>query len=487
MPAPMLSKAPGLIQCRSRHRSGLLGPRLLRGRMLGEEYIVTPEDCGWIDGYKWSDRRLNLFNTACFQQAIEDAHANHQQAFEDVMAGGWGLGAGNALGDPCRGMQMAHAGGRGVVQLTQGKSYTVDVSGNGSSNDDPAAALTLLDDVEIRTVNNPVGTPVPIGGPQAKVQFPSWAGYTTIDSIRMRVILKLFSLDNVALIGIDVDGRRNTLGNSFVVNRSAGGDGGIINISIRVANSSTYLKEVYSHHALVDGIQWNCNEFNTNSLAEDCLFTDNCRQAMTFTNANGDSNPSAPVDSCIFRRCGFNKSGDHPDNALPGCQPGWGIDIEPTSSGTSCIGLSLYDCDINENWGSAYLQDDPPGGLTEGDGVKFDMRFPVVRFRMEDCRMIDNRNRPMVIGFRNTPTFDDFIIRDCVATGNGDNKLRISGAAGTDGGRMINSLIDGFNVPQIEFSSFPSPWNTGWDLTINKRGNGQTISNSPGVNLTVIN
>lgn len=469
------SRAPALIHCRTRHRSGLLGPRLLRGRMLGDEYIVTPEDCGWRDG-KWTDRRLNLFNTSCFQQAIEDAHANHQQAFELAMFGGWGLGAGNAKGDPCRGMRLAHAGGRGVVQLTQGKSYTVDVSANGTLMSNPTAALTLLDDVEIRTANNPVGTPVPIGGNQAKVQWPSWSGYTTLDSIRMRVIFKLFSVDNIALIGIEIDGRRNTLGNNFVVNRSAGGDGGIMNISARHACSNLYLKEVYNHHSLVDAMNHNCGTIAT-GLVEDCIFTDNCRQGMSIANTNGGGNPTAPVDSFIFRRVAFNKSGDHPDNSLPGCQPGWGVDVEPDTSGDAVTGLSFYDCDFEANWGSNFKQDNPEGadGFTAGYGFIADCRFPMIRFRFEDCRMTGNRTAPFVIGFRDTPTHNDFIVRDCVATGHPQNEIILSGIAGADGGRMTNSLIDAFDSPNIRFKNFPSPWNSGWDLTINSRGNGQSL------------
>src|SRR5690606_30520203 len=95
-----------------------------------------------------------------------------------------------------------------------------------------------------------------------------------------------------------------------------------------------------------------------------------------------------------------------------------------------------------------------------------------------DCRSTNN-HEGWHVGFRDTPTFDHFVFKDIVISGNATQGNRFSiGSAGAAGGRGTNWQIINVNTPLITWRSaddFPSPWNAGWSVTIWKGAFAPTV------------
>ena len=409
------------------------------------EYITTPEAHGWSDG------NTDLQNTAAFNAAIDDA--------------------------------SAHAGssstGRGVVELVQGKTYTVEVSANGSSSSNPVNALTAKSNSEIRTA----GKPTRASGNQAAIKWHSWAGFGTA-SICHRNLLWVSEISNFHCTHLQFHGNKNTLPSNSTVDYTKGTDGGMGCLSMRVSISDVTFKEVDIQHAITDCLLFSCDA-TTNVLFEDCNFTRGRRQGMSM----GRNNTSGgPHDSIVFRRCRFEQSGDHPGD-IEGLQPGYGVDIEPDLTNRHVYGVTFDDCDFYENHGSLWFRDTQTTGSLFGHGLGIDCRATLARLKVINCRGTLNSTRGISCGIRSSAEWDDIYIENFVSSQNGDNGMNVSASGSDIGGRITNmSMINcDISIVRWEDDAFPNPWDTGWSVTIWKGNFNLSVSNPDNVQTVTVN
>src|SRR5690606_23411276 len=100
-----------------------------------------------------------------------------------------------------------------------------------------------------------------------------------------------------------------------------------------------------------------------------------------------------------------------------------------------------------------------------------------------------NRTRAFSIGLRSAPIWNNFIMQNCVSSGNDtSDDIRISASGGTTGGRITNMQIINCDTPQIIWgpTSFPAPWNTGWSVTIWKGDFDPTVT-TQGIQTITVN
>ncbi len=354
------------------------------------EYITNPEAHGW------SLINSVVQNTQAFNAAIADASAHAASSVT----------------------------GRGVVELLQGKTYTVRTT-NGSINNQNAC-LSALSNVEIRTA----GKPTRLSGNQGVIQFESWAGKSGVNN---QVIFRFNSgLDNFKLGWLTLHGNKNTLSNMAAVNYIPGQDGGI-HCMVLYGGTNVVLQEVLATHAICDAMYIRTT-INPNLLIQDCTFTRCRRQGISLVTL-GAEDDGADQARCL--RLTISDIGDHPGD-IGGQQPGAGIDVEPPSGGSSVNGFTLEDCDFVDVHGSRFHQGnavtDPP---EDGLGLFFDCRFAINDFKIYGLRVTNCRTG---LKARDNPTFSNVAIVDLEVVGGANENLNLE-SSGSDGGTLVNWTI----------------------------------------------
>lgn len=410
------------------------------------DYVTTPEAHGW-----GAPGNSDIMNTVALQAAIDDASFN--------------AGA-----------------GRGIVELVPGKTYTVGVSANGTSSSSPASALTARNNVEIRTA----GSPTRASGNQAIIKWHSWASYADT-SINHRVLLFVSNVSNFRCGYVQLHGNKNTMPSNKTMDYVTGlGDGGMNCVTLRHTISNVVLRELNVTHAGTDCFNASCDSA-LNVRMEDCNFSRGRRQGATI----GRINPGgAPHDQFVFLRCTFNDTGDYPAvGEIVGQKPGYGVDVEPDSPTSSVYGVTFDDCDFTNNWGSNYLRATYEGGAA-GYGLRFDCKSTVARFKLINSRGTGNTTRALSLTMRDDSVWDDILIENFVASGNAKGDSFQIGASGGDGtgGRITNARFINCNVTGIDWKAgdFPSPWDTGWSVTVWKGNFNPTVTPN-GVSTVTVN
>lgn len=414
------------------------------------EYITTPEAHGWSAG------NTNAQNTAAFNAAIDNARAN----------------AGSS------------STGRGVVELMPGKIYFVRSASNGTTFNWVAALTRNLSNVEIRTQGKPGRSPDSETTNQATIKAESWAGKT---GVNYRVLLAVENVNNFKLGWVRLDGNKNSMNNVLTNITYTGENGGMHNIVLDGNVTNFTMKEVDSRMALTDGFQ---AVIDTGSgLVEDCNFTRNRRQGVTFS---GCEPAILDYDQWIFRRCLFNKTGDDPSGVdVVGNQPAAGVDVEPDSTSHQVNGLTFEDCDFDENYSSHYNN----GNLQPRHGTPFGLKWDC-RSTAQFIKFIGNRftNQTTQDGtpgigldiiFLNTPTFSHWLIEDNVVSGNNRNSWRYWGSRGTAGGTIVDHTLINNNCPSIEFEA--GLFDTGHSVTIWKGNFNPSVITNGATTITVNN
>jgi hypothetical protein len=392
---------------------------ILHGQGIGE-FITTPEANGW------ADTNTVAQNRASFQAAIDSASAN----------------------------ALSSASGRGVVELIQGKSYTLGTTNGALSAASPC--LIARNNIEIRTGGKPNRT----SGFQASIAFESWAGKSGVHN---QCLLLIQSVSNVVIGWVTFDGSKNTLTSPTSINYTQGQNGGLSNIIISTGASNLALRETLSRNALTDGVLFTdqlagigANTF----LIEDCTFSRNRRAGITAVKMGLSG---GAVDHCTFRRCTFADNGDFSGDVV-GQKPGNGVTFSTGIVGSNFDGVALDGCAFLTNRGTPWDNGVNTGVVDpSGFGLQVDSAAPVRRLKLVTCTLTNNRTN-IQFQARGDQTFNQLTITDLTSVTASVNARLTFLSNGTDVGVVTSTTITNANVPEILFAT--SLRNTGHSVTI---------------------
>ncbi len=237
-----------------------------------------------------------------------------------------------------------------VIRIATGLRYgTFDTNGNATSN------------------------PLPYTGPQIA------AGY--------RSIIKAEGCASVTIEDLELDGSADTV----VLGGQWGDTGwqlGGIGIMLKNNKGPALVRNVYSHHHTMDGIQVDGLAEDDqapfdHSVVESCRFENNGRQGLSFVGGRG----------WTFRNCSFSKTGR--DTSGITSNPGAGIDFE-AEAGKAIRDIALEDCWITDNFGV---------GIVADSGTDMD------RIRVARSTIVGTTNYSLWL---NRP---GFVVEDCLIAG----------------------------------------------------------------------
>jgi hypothetical protein len=184
------------------------------------------------------------------------------------------------------------------------------------------------------TSGNPTSNPLPYFGPQIA------AGYDSI--------IRAQGCASVTIEDLELDGSADTvsLGGQW---GDTGWQLGGVGIMLKNNSGPVLVRNVYSHHQTMDGIQVDGTADDEGSpyersVIESCRFENNGRQGLSFVGGRGWN----------FRNCSFSKTGR--DTSGITSNPGAGIDFE-AEAGKAIRDVTLEDCWITDNYGVGIVAD----------------------------------------------------------------------------------------------------------------------------------